>query len=123
MTTKARLSNVSIRTRNGVLTCCQAYYVLSIRRSRLPDIDCSDAGGVLRRGLLRAAFSWVVIVSGIAPSQAQQKMSQSDAEYQETPKSGLTCAACSLFRPPRSCEIVQGDISPNGWCRFFDLPD
>jgi hypothetical protein len=78
---------------------------------------------VLRRSLLRAALSWTGIVSAIATSQAHQKMSQSDAEYQDAPKSGLTCAACSLFRPPRSCEIVQGDISPNGWCRFFDLPD
>jgi len=54
---------------------------------------------------------------------AQQKMSQTDAAYQDRPKNGLTCAACTLFRPPRSCEVVQGDISPNGWCKFFDLPD
>ena len=54
---------------------------------------------------------------------AQQKMSQADSEYQDRPKNGLTCAACSLFRKPRSCEIVEGDISPNGWCKFFDLPD
>jgi hypothetical protein len=50
-------------------------------------------------------------------------LSQKDAEYQDRPKSGLICAACSLFRPPRSCEVVAGDISPNGWCKFFDLPD
>jgi hypothetical protein len=54
---------------------------------------------------------------------AQQKMSQAKAAYQDRPKSGLTCAGCTLFRPPRSCEVVQGDISPNGWCKFFDLPD
>jgi len=54
---------------------------------------------------------------------AQQKMSQTDAAYQDRPKNGLICAACTLFRPPRSCEVVQGDISPNGWCKFFDLPD
>jgi hypothetical protein len=54
---------------------------------------------------------------------AQQKMSQAAAAYQDRPKNGLGCAACTLFRPPRSCEVVQGDISPNGWCRFFDLPD
>jgi hypothetical protein len=50
-------------------------------------------------------------------------MSQAEAVYQDWPKNGLTCAACSLFRKPRSCEIVEGDISPNGWCKFFDLPD
>jgi hypothetical protein len=50
-------------------------------------------------------------------------MSQHDAEYQDYPKSGLNCAACSLFRPPRSCQVVDGDISPSGWCKYFDLPD
>jgi hypothetical protein len=68
---------------------------------------------------MRAALSGAAIGFGIAPSRAQQTLSQSDAKYQDTPKSGLTCAACSLFRPPRSGEIVQGDISPDGWCRFF----
>jgi hypothetical protein len=58
-----------------------------------------------------------------ATASAQERVSQIDAEYQDRPKSGLTCAACSLFRRPRSCEVVEGDISPNGWCRFFDLPD
>jgi hypothetical protein len=54
---------------------------------------------------------------------AQQKISQAEAEYQDRPKSGLACAACTLFRPPRSCQVVAGDISPTGWCKFFDLPD
>jgi hypothetical protein len=57
------------------------------------------------------------------PSPAQHKMSHADAEYQDGPKNGLTCAACSLFRRQRSCEVVEGDINPNGWCKFFDLPD
>jgi hypothetical protein len=50
-------------------------------------------------------------------------MSKTEAEYQDGPKNGLACAACTLFRPPRSCQVVQGDISPSGWCKFFDLPD
>jgi hypothetical protein len=77
------------------------------------------AGGLLRRSLL----SGMAVGFAAAAATAQQKMSQKDAEYQDRPKSGLICAACSLFRPPRSCEVVAGDISPNGWCKFFDLPD
>jgi len=50
-------------------------------------------------------------------------MSQAEAEYQDRPRGGLACAACTLFRPPSSCQVVAGDISPNGWCKFFDLPD
>jgi hypothetical protein len=76
--------------------------------------------------LLQGALSGAAVglsFGPIAPAAAQQKMSQSEAQYQDRPKSELSCAACSLFRPPRSCEVVQGDISPNGWCKFFDLPD
>jgi hypothetical protein len=78
---------------------------------------------ILRRNLLWAAASGVSAVLCISTTMAQQKMSQAEAEYQDRPKSGLTCAACSLFRPPQSCQVVAGDISPNGWCKFFDLPD
>jgi hypothetical protein len=54
---------------------------------------------------------------------AQTKATLQEAEYQPTPKNGLACEVCSLFRPPHACEIVAGDISPKGWCKFFDLPD
>jgi hypothetical protein len=76
-----------------------------------------------RRRVLRAVLSGVSAVLWISRTMAQQKMSPVEAEYQDQPKSGLACAACTLFRPPRSCQVVQGDISPNGWCKFFDLPD
>jgi len=77
---------------------------------------------VLRRSLVQA-LSGGIFGLFILPASAQQKMSQTDAEYQDRPKNGLTCAACTLFRKPRSCEVVAGDISPEGWCRYFDLPD
>jgi hypothetical protein len=60
---------------------------------------------------------------GGTAARAQQKFSKAAAEYQDTPKNRLTCAACSLFRAPQSCAVVEGEISPQGWCRFFDLPD
>jgi hypothetical protein len=72
--------------------------------------------------VLRATLSGVVAVLWTPWAVAQQKMLPVEAEYQDRPKNGLGCAACTLFRPPRSCEIVQGDISPSGWCKFFDLP-
>ena len=51
------------------------------------------------------------------------KLSPAEAHYQDTPRGGLSCAGCTLFVKPRSCKVVEGDISPNGWCRLFDLPD
>jgi hypothetical protein len=58
-----------------------------------------------------------------AAAAAQQKVSPATALYQDRPKGGFSCAACALFRPPSSCVVVAGEISPNGWCKFFDLPD
>jgi hypothetical protein len=79
--------------------------------------------GPSRRNVLQAAFLAAAIAAAAPRVLAQQKMSPAEAEYQDRPKSGLACAACTLFRPPRSCQVVQGDISPSGWCKFFDLPD
>jgi hypothetical protein len=73
--------------------------------------------------LVQAALSGGILGLAIPPAAAQQKVSQAAAEYQDRPKNGLTCAAWTLFRKPHSCEVVEGDISPNGWCKFFDLSD
>jgi len=70
-----------------------------------------------------ASLAGASAILGISTTTAQQKMSQTEAEYQDRPRGGLACAACTLFRPPRSCQVVAGEISPNGWCKFFDLPD
>ena len=80
-------------------------------------------GGVSRRNLLRSALSGVAAVSAVALVLAQQKVSPDEAQYQDRPKNGLSCAACALFRPPAGCVVVAGTISAHGWCRFFDLPD
>jgi hypothetical protein len=50
-------------------------------------------------------------------------MSQAEAKYQDTPRGGLSCVGCTFFRRPASCQVVEGTVSPNGWCRLFDLPD
>jgi hypothetical protein len=76
-----------------------------------------------RRNVLRVTLLATAVAAVAQRALAQQKMSQAEAEYQDRPKNGLACAACTLFRPPRSCQVVRGDISPSGWCKFFDLPD
>lgn len=34
---------------------------------------------------------------------------------------GLQCNICSMWREPSSCTAVEGDISPAGYCRFFEF--
>jgi hypothetical protein len=71
-----------------------------------------------RRRLLAIALA----VRG-ARAQASPRLSQAAAQYQNSPRGGLSCIGCTFFQRPRSCKVVEGDISPNGWCRLFDLPD
>ena len=88
--------------------------------------DLSQAGAeslspVSRRDLLRGAAATIggaaIVVGTSLPAQA--KMSEKAAGYQETPKDGASCASCALFKAPNSCTLVDGEISPNGWCRFY----
>jgi High potential iron-sulfur protein len=63
-------------------------------------------------------------VAGAAASllplrQAKAKMKQSSVEYQDTPKGDQQCSNCSLFQEPDGCTIVDGSISPAGWCKFW----
>ncbi len=72
-----------------------------------------------RRTLLSgAAFAAAV---GLMPfrARAQQKVAQSAAQYQASPKNGQQCSTCSHFQAPSSCQVVDGSISPDGWCALY----
>lgn len=78
-------------------------------------------GSVSRRVLLRSAAviagGATVLVGTVLPAQA--KMPQKAAAYQDSPKDYVNCSSCALFKAPFSCTLVDGTISPNGWCRFY----
>jgi hypothetical protein len=52
-----------------------------------------------------------------------EKMSKQQADYQDSPKDIQMCATCTLFVAPHSCKVVEGDVSPNGWCRAYAMAD
>lgn len=35
---------------------------------------------------------------------------------------GLVCSSCAFYEGPRGCEIVAGDIDPNGICKRWIIP-
>lgn len=85
-------------------------------------------GMISRRKLLHG----VIAVSGVAAGtvflghQAKaQKASKEAMRYQGQPKNGQKCSGCSLFIPGESassngtCQVVEGEISPEGWCVSF----
>lgn len=60
--------------------------------------------------------------AGPAPdtiAMAQGKISKPAAAYQDSPKGDQRCGGCAFFRAPDQCGIVEGPISPSGWCRHF----
>jgi hypothetical protein len=85
-----------------------------------------DTGMSARRGNAvsrRLVVTAAVCVAQRAAAQTQPKVSRAVAKYQDSPRGGLSCEACTFFRRPASCQVVLGDVSPHGWCEFFDMPD
>ena len=74
-----------------------------------------------RRAVLTAGL--VLAASRARGDEPPAKLPQAEAQYQATPKGMFSCATCTFFLKPRSCKVVTGDISPQGWCKLFDLPD
>jgi hypothetical protein len=51
--------------------------------------------------------------------QAQKKLTQAAAHYQNSPKGNEACGTCPYFQFPKSCVVVDGEISPSGWCPIW----
>jgi hypothetical protein len=77
---------------------------------------------ISRRVVLGGAvlsFGAATIATMVSLAAAQQKLSQTDAKYQTTPKGDQHCDGCVNFQAPNACKFVDGDISRNGWCQLF----
>ena len=76
----------------------------------------------------RRDFFRYMVLLGVAgfsavPLQAANKYAKNIIQYQETPKNGQKCKDCMHFLPKTNeCTLVEGTISPDGWCRLFLLP-
>jgi len=61
-----------------------------------------------------------LLFGGGDAAQAQTKVSKEQAQYQDSPKDGHQCDGCSFFEKPNACKVVEGDISPEGWCALWN---
>jgi hypothetical protein len=64
-----------------------------------------------------AAAAATIIPIKVAYAQKADKKSM---QYQDSPKNGQECDQCTYFQAPNKCGIVEGDISPKGWCVAFN---
>jgi hypothetical protein len=84
-----------------------------------------SAGRLARRSLLRRILSAVgasaLFYAASRPAVAVIKISQKAVAYQDHPEGDKRCDKCIQFQPPDACKMVDGTISPRGYCRLFAL--
>lgn len=89
---------------------------------------CSQIPTLSRRQCL-ALGQTLLLGSGIAclvsgqAALASTKADKRDFFYQDKPKDGKSCSSCRMFSISAGgggmCAIVNGDVSPNGWCMAY----
>ena len=81
-----------------------------------------------RRRLLQSAL----VVGATAPLLLSRQalaggaqMTKKVAQYQDQPKDNKDCSKCRFFEKPKNgekvgaCQLVQGKISPQGYCMLY----
>ena len=87
----------------------------------MTDASRIQSSRVSRRTTLLRSVGCVAgaVVSLLPMREAAAKMAQTAVGYQATPKGDQQCGTCSLLQPPGACTLVDGAISPTGWCKFW----
>lgn len=84
---------------------------------------------VSRRSFLKGAalLASISVVPAVVVSKeaAAAKMAKAALQYQDQPKGQLECANCVQYVAGKSskangtCNVVDGSISPRGWCLAY----
>jgi hypothetical protein len=72
-----------------------------------------------RRALLGAGLAAAGSAICTRAAAQQSKISKDQAKYQDKPKGEQRCDGCAQFLAPDSCKVVEGKISPSGWCVLY----
>ena len=79
------------------------------------------------RAARRSILGWLIgaFLAPLAALAQGGKAKKQDMKYQDRPLDGQKCEDCIHFIPgkdakaPGECKIVEGPISPRGWCIEF----
>ena len=70
---------------------------------------------LLNLALATAAAGVIAKPSAAAESKAK-KYTKERVGYRDEPYEGRTCSKCVLYAGEGECAIVEGKVSPTGWC-------
>ena len=90
----------------------------------MPNCEPVETGRVSRRDFLFAASVGGGALLGASliasPAAASNKMSPKAMSYRPTPNGNQRCDNCANWQPPGSCKLVEGPITPSGWCILYN---
>ncbi len=93
-------------------------------------MDQLSAQATARRNAVKT-ITWFIGAAALGslvpgrPARAQAKIAKASVSYQEVAKGDKDCDDCLQFIPgsaeaaPGTCKIVEGPISPHGYCLAF----
>ena len=88
----------------------------------MPTSGSSRRAFIKTMGVVAAAASCGRAASAKAQEykpQDQKKLTQAAASYQNQPKGNESCGTCPYWVFPKSCVVVEGEISATGWCPIY----
>lgn len=85
---------------------------------------------VLRAALVSACSLWMPLVlaaeqprkdtTSTKPAAPAKKVPQASVQYQAKPKGEQKCSNCINFiAESNTCKLVEGNVSPEGWCMLW----
>jgi len=96
-------------------------------KDRTAEVAHVESMTVSRRSILQGvahaggAATLLAVTANRARAAAAKttKTAKQAAGYQYSPNGGQSCSTCIAFVPPNACRIVEGTISPQGWCKIW----
>lgn len=81
--------------------------------------DCAVSRRALLHDAVRAFGVTALIAAQAQPASAVIKISKAAVAYQDHPEGDKRCGKCLQFQAPNNCKLVDGPVSPQGFCRIF----
>lgn len=92
----------------------------TVPQSQTPDAAAPAAPPPSQAGPASEAGGAPSAGAPMSGAVASGKISKAQAQYQDQPKGDQQCSTCTHFIAESStCKVVEGKVSPNGWCMLW----